>query len=442
MKDFFSSFHFGRVKGFFEKNNIFMFDNKLAVQMANLLCFNGRLPQGAPTSPIITNFICQTMDYHISKLSKKYHLIYSRYADDLIFSSNDKKIVDLYDEFYEKLKRIVKICGFDVNEDKTYFAKPDNRHLVTGLVINKKINFPLEFYKKTRAMAYSFYKNNYAFSDDIKVNNHVIEGRFSFMKQVMKWNRTEQRFKGALNPRLNEYRKFVFYNKFYNLDKPLIITEGPTDINYIRAALIKYMSNYPTLINKIDEKYVYSFSFLNRTKIIAEFFKCSKDGADSITLLTRFFHDVDNSVKEKKFFINFYSYFLKLCNCKPKFPIICIFDNETEKNKPISKLKRDVNLSLVKNELFVLNNTNMYILPIPKCNINSDVEIEDLLPDEIINIELDGRKFDRKDKKDSTTTFGKKVLSNYVYDNLETINLEKFKPLLNEIKNIIDGYKQ
>lgn len=442
LKDFFSSFHFGRVKGFFEKNKSFMYDNKLSIQISNLLCFNGKLPQGAPTSPIITNFICQAMDYHISKLSKKYHLIYSRYADDLIFSSNDKKVMEYYDEFYDQLKKVVGGCGFIINEDKTNFAKPNDRHLVTGLVINKKINFPLEFYRKTRAMAYFFYKNNYAFCDDVQVNKHVIEGRFSFIKQVMKWNKAEQRIKGALNPRLNEYRKFIFYTKFYNLDKPLLITEGPTDIKYIKAALINYKLDYPTLIKEIDGRYVYSFSSFNRTKNIVEFFKCSKEGADAITNLTRFFYDIGPEVKDKKFYVNFYYYFSKICNFKPKFPIICIYDNELgDKNKPIYKLKNEAQLSFDSNISCILNNTNMYILPIPKNNAATDIEIEDLLPDEILKIELEGRTFDRKDKTDSKTTFGKKVLSNYVYDNAKTINFEKFKPLLNEIKNIIGRYK-
>lgn len=62
LEDFFDSFHFGRVRGYFEKNKIFLFPQNIATILAQLTCYNGTLPQGAPTSPVITNLICNVLD--------------------------------------------------------------------------------------------------------------------------------------------------------------------------------------------------------------------------------------------------------------------------------------------------------------------------------------------------------------------------------------------
>ena len=94
LASFFDSFHFGRIQGYFEKNNHFKLPHDVAVILAQLTCYQGRLPQGAPSSPIITNLICQSLDAHLLKAAKKYKLDYTRYADDLTFSTNDRHFVE------------------------------------------------------------------------------------------------------------------------------------------------------------------------------------------------------------------------------------------------------------------------------------------------------------------------------------------------------------
>jgi len=97
LKDYFESFHFGRVMGFFENNRNYKLSHEVAVIIAQIACYNGFLPQGAPSSPVITNLISQIMDSHLLKICKKYHLDYTRYADDLTFSTNDKNFLDKKD---------------------------------------------------------------------------------------------------------------------------------------------------------------------------------------------------------------------------------------------------------------------------------------------------------------------------------------------------------
>mgnify|MGYP003436536387 CR=1 FL=1 len=62
IENYFDTINFGRVRGFFLKNRNFMLEEEVATTIAQLVCYNGSLPQGAPTSPIISNLICNNMD--------------------------------------------------------------------------------------------------------------------------------------------------------------------------------------------------------------------------------------------------------------------------------------------------------------------------------------------------------------------------------------------
>ena len=91
------------------------------------------------------------------KIAKSYKLDYTRYADDLTFSTNDELFLQRKDEFFQKLKNEIELSGFKINDKKTRLQYKDSRQLVTGLVVNEKINVPREYYKDTRAMAHSLY---------------------------------------------------------------------------------------------------------------------------------------------------------------------------------------------------------------------------------------------------------------------------------------------
>ena len=91
------------------------------------------------------------------KIAKKYKLDYTRYADDLTFSTNNKVFLDKKDEFFEALKKEIEKSGFSINEEKTRLIYRDSRQMVTGLVVNHKINVPRDFYRATRAMLHALY---------------------------------------------------------------------------------------------------------------------------------------------------------------------------------------------------------------------------------------------------------------------------------------------
>lgn len=84
-----------------------------------MTCYKAALPQGAPTSPIIANLVAQIMDNRILTLAKEYRLNYTRYADDLTFSTNDKKFISKEEEFKVKLENIINKSDFLINDKRT-----------------------------------------------------------------------------------------------------------------------------------------------------------------------------------------------------------------------------------------------------------------------------------------------------------------------------------
>lgn len=90
LEDFFPSFNFGRVRGFFLKDNAFGLHPEVATTIAQIACDGTALPQGSPCSPVISELIAQILDMRLVRLAKKYGVTYTRYADDITFSTSQK----------------------------------------------------------------------------------------------------------------------------------------------------------------------------------------------------------------------------------------------------------------------------------------------------------------------------------------------------------------
>ena len=88
LQDFFPTINFGRVRGFFIKDANFMLDPKVATILAQIACHANGLPQGAPCSPVISNLIGHVLDIRLCRIAAANGCTYSRYADDLTFSTN------------------------------------------------------------------------------------------------------------------------------------------------------------------------------------------------------------------------------------------------------------------------------------------------------------------------------------------------------------------
>lgn len=459
LKDFFDSFHFGRVKGYFEKNKYFKLPKEVSVILAQLTCYKGCLPQGAPTSPIITNLICSIFDIRVLKLAKKYKLNYTRYADDLSFSTNDKNFLEMYCKFYKELIQEVDKAGFKINETKTRIQYKDSRQEVTGVVINKKLSVNRDYYKKTRAMAYQLYKTGKFFIDGKEGTINQLEGRFSFINQLVWYNNKiskKQEIKKRYIMRKpdiykkkyireRDYERFIVYKYFLINEKPLLITEGKTDKLYIQAALRNLYKDYSEIINKNeDTKFEYNISFFNRTNRMNYFLDINQNGADTLKNICDYYiNDMKCGYK------NYIEDLLKIVCRKPKNPVIILFDNEfaisTKNNKrPIEKLFCNDKISKKKEEIiknnFVKIKENLYIMTIPLLNGKKSAEIEDLFKEELLNKEIYGKKFNRE-SNDNEKYISKDTFSKYVKSHYKDIDFSDFRPLLDNIKTIITNYK-
>lgn len=464
LKDFFNSFHFGRVKGFFEKNNDFKLPSEIALIIAQLTCYKGVLPQGAPSSPIITNLICQIMDRRILKIAKKHRLDYTRYADDLTFSTNDLSFESDLNDFLDKLKKIIEKAGFEINNKKTRLHLSGTKQIVTGLIVNKKISVDRNFCKETRAMADSLFKNG-TFLIDGKIGTiNQLNGRFAFINQLDKFNNnleidssiaknsiehnknisfTEKKGKSyrdrykRLNARERKYQEFLFFKNFFGNTEPTIVTEGKTDVRYIKAALKKHYDLFPNLIKKDENgNFIYNINFLSRSKSFRYSFDVELDGADAITRLYNFFSDIDNY-----HYPNFIKIFTSKNYCTYNKPTILIFDNEIDCiGKPVTKFLNNCKASVeqretLKNSLNLKVADNLYLVthPLVKYDKQRGSEMEDLFSDKTLSTTIDGKTFDRDG---GTDFYGKEVFSQYVSKNYKNIDFQKFIPLLEVLNNI------
>lgn len=206
LKNFFDNIHFGRVRGMFMKSP-FNFSDYIATNLAKLTCYEKKLPQGAPTSPTISNIICYRMDRELSHLCNKYNCRYTRYADDITISTKmlylPKEIAKFRDGqviLSSNITDIIKNEGFTINIDKLNISPNTDRQEVTGLIVNKKVNVQKVYIKKLRALLnnvskYGFYLEGCKYFEktlnDCSNKDYVehrfinvLKGKIEFLKMI------------------------------------------------------------------------------------------------------------------------------------------------------------------------------------------------------------------------------------------------------------------
>lgn len=184
------------------------------------------LPQGAPTSPIITNMICDKLDHRLGGLARRFGLNYTRYADDITFSSMHN-VYQENSEFRKELARIIGNQGFTMNEQKTRLLKRGSRQEVTGITISDKLNVSQKYVRDIRNILYIWEKYGYAVAyskflpkykeekGHVKKGNpdlmNVIDGKLMYLKMVK--GKEDSVYKRM-------YAKFqILVEKSYNIKK-------------------------------------------------------------------------------------------------------------------------------------------------------------------------------------------------------------------------------
>lgn len=157
------------------------------------------LPQGAPTSPVLSNIVCQRLDRRLTGLAKRFGLHYSRYADDITFSSMHN-VYQSDGEFIKELERIVSTENFSINKSKTRLQRTGYRQEVTGLVVNSKVNVKKRYVKQIRMYLYYWEKYGYLKAEQIFLKDYkldkghvkkerpsminVISGKLEYLKMI------------------------------------------------------------------------------------------------------------------------------------------------------------------------------------------------------------------------------------------------------------------
>ena len=158
------------------------------------------LPQGAPTSPTLTNIICEKLDRQLAGLAKRFGLQYSRYADDITFSSMHYVYAE-DGEFIAELHRIIADNHFLINAKKVRLQKAGMRQEVTGLVVTDKVNVVRKYVRELKTIIHIWerygymaatqsllkfrqHNNTYIKSESALSIESIVAGKLNYLKMV------------------------------------------------------------------------------------------------------------------------------------------------------------------------------------------------------------------------------------------------------------------
>ena len=454
LADFFPSFHFGRVRGFFLKDKNFELVDQVATTIAQIACDGAALPQGSPCSPVISELIGQVLDLRLLRLAKKHRVTYSRYADDITFSTNNKEFPAalasqdpndlatwiLGDELVNKIQG----SGFQINSDKTRMSCRGSRQMVTGLVVNSKINIKREYYRNARAMCDSLFQSGAYFRDfmppanpgDPPIPNYTtslnpLEGILSFAYNVTQSEERREVSEQRKEPRaIRElYRRFLFYKYCVAPSRPLLITEGKTDPVYLREAIMRRTGYQPALGEAGPKGFKFAVRFFNYEGQAHEIMALGGGTGDLRSVPIDYLQNFQPHRKRKPF------------KHKPmKHPVIIILDNDDGLKDVASVLKKNfgTTISLTSTDDFYHIIENLYVIKTPETAPKTCIET--MFPVKWLNYPLNGKIFN-PDKPDITKEFGKEIFAKYVVKpNAAGIDFTGFDSLLDRIIAVFNHF--
>lgn len=437
LDSFFPSINFGRVRGFFIKNNHFALSPKISTLIAQVACHNNSLPQGSPCSPVISNLIGSILDHRIGKLSADCRCTYTRYVDDITFSTNERNFPERIavkstnsHEWApsEELVSRISASGFAISPSKTRMQYTDSRQSATGLVINKKINVPNEYYKITRAMCHRLFVDGKAFAPalgkKIPINLGVIRGRLGYTHYIRSLSEGDQNQDDYKKRNYHKtYFQFLNYISFWGISEPAIICEGKTDNIYIRSALRALKHKFPTLIEKKGGKNIIKLKFFKYTKT-----------AKSV-------QDLSGGNGQLKNLLYEYKQRTSIFKKTPKYPVIIITDVDKGAKDLFLAMGKFLKKTVAGEEAWYYLFSNLYVIPVPK-GLAVETSIEDLFETSLLETKIDGKTFDRTNhEKDGSKFYSKFTFATkIVAPGIIPINYVGFEPLLKAIQDVQADY--
>lgn len=212
IKDFFMNVTQDKLR---QRLEFMKIDTEVISRLEKLCFYNWRLPQWAPTSPFIANFLFIPIDEAIINLAKKFDkkMSYSRYADNITISSNVSKISNLIRLISDW---IVPKFWYEIKKSKVNLTRKHTRQTVTWIVVNEKTSMPREKFMKLRAKVHTFLVKWTGKADEIAWNLS-----FLYMLDKKKYWKLQRKYKkkywdtSALNQifkRNPKKKKYVYWN--------------------------------------------------------------------------------------------------------------------------------------------------------------------------------------------------------------------------------------
>lgn len=216
LKDFFPSITSNKIYTIFSDLG---YNNFAATILTNLCTLNGKLPQGSACSPALSNIICITLDKRLIGLCEKRGIRYSRYADDMYFSCDDKALLLKNRPI---IKKIIEDEDFIINEKKTHFHTPSNKKQVTGITVSPtdiedyiELKAPKKLKQKIREEIFIC-----LISGQYENKEHIL-GEIAYVNYIEKENKRNylERIKNYINNQLIKIQLFPELVNAYNDNK-------------------------------------------------------------------------------------------------------------------------------------------------------------------------------------------------------------------------------
>ncbi|WP_161914289.1 reverse transcriptase family protein [Methylosinus sp. C49] len=172
IKDFFPSVNISSV---YKALYALGYTDSLAMLFAQICCLDKSLPQGAPTSPALANIVCRDLDHDLLKYCTDRNLRYTRYADDITISGERIK-----KETITEVRFMIKSFKFKLNEEKTSIMRSGSRKVVTGIIVNTRMQAPRETRRE--------FRKNVFFIRKFGVDGHISqieEDRNNYLRHII-----------------------------------------------------------------------------------------------------------------------------------------------------------------------------------------------------------------------------------------------------------------
>ncbi|MCW4589547.1 MULTISPECIES: retron Ec67 family RNA-directed DNA polymerase/endonuclease [Acetobacteraceae] len=457
LEDFFPSFNFGRVRGFFLKDKAFDLHPEVATTIAQIACDGTALPQGSPCSPVISELIAQILDMRLVRLAKKHGVTYTRYADDITFSTSQKDFpaglaqVDESDpsvwHLSDELTRKIVTSGFAINNAKTRMNFRGSRQIVTGLVVNEKVNIRSDYYRRARAMCDTLFQTGQYYKAVIKPddadeepkpevtsNLNPLQGILGHIYAVTQSAERREVSEQRQNPRAIRklFRRFLFYKYCIVLNEPLIVTEGKTDPVYLREAVKSRVKFQPMLGAHGKDGFKHAVRYFNYGGLAHEVMDLGGGTGDLKSIPLDYLRNLKPSKGTHKPFAY-----------KPmKYPVIIVLDNDDGLAAVASTVKKNFGTEIDKKSTQDFYNVidNLYIVKTPEDG-SKNTCIEDMFPKEWREYKINGKKLNTASKIDPSKDLSKEAFAKSVVKaNADKIDFSGFDPLLERICKAVQHY--